>query len=133
MLGKGMNPRGFEITCCSLYTQYHFMNGEFMYMVRFWQGNVSYQAFVTDSSLNGRFVTVSLLKHILGLMSLFNKAVILNFNKLLLKYSVWSRKPKLTALGIRCADHATPSILYKVGTNFAGKLRSLSRYSSLAD
>jgi hypothetical protein len=49
---------------------------------------VNYQASVTDSSLHGRFVTVSSLKHILSLMSLFNKAVILNFNKIHLKYSV---------------------------------------------
>jgi hypothetical protein len=35
-----------------------------------------------------------------------------------------SRKPRLTALGIRCADHAMPSIL-KFGTNFANKRRSV--------
>jgi hypothetical protein len=29
-----------------------------------------------------------------------------------------SRSSRLTAVGIRCADHATPSIL-KIGTNFA--------------
>jgi hypothetical protein len=40
------------------------------------------------------------------------------------------RKPRLTALGIRCADHATPSI-HKFGINFADKRRSLDRYSSL--
>jgi hypothetical protein len=44
-----------------------------------------------------------------------------------------SRKPTLTAVGIRCADHATSSIRKKVGTNFADKRRSLVRYSSLAD
>jgi hypothetical protein len=43
-----------------------------------------------------------------------------------------SRKPRLTAVGIRCADHATPST-HKVGTNFADKRRLLGRYSSLAD
>jgi hypothetical protein len=43
-----------------------------------------------------------------------------------------SRKPRLTAVGIRCADYVTPSIR-KVGTNFADKRRSLGRYSSLAD
>jgi hypothetical protein len=42
-----------------------------------------------------------------------------------------SRKPRLTAVGIRCADHATPSI--REGTNFANKRRSFSRYSSPAD
>jgi hypothetical protein len=43
-----------------------------------------------------------------------------------------SRKPRLTAVGIRCADNATPSIR-KVGKNFADMRRSLGRYSSLAD
>jgi hypothetical protein len=42
-----------------------------------------------------------------------------------------SRKPRLTAIRNRCADHATPSIR-KFGTNFAYKRRSLGRYSSLA-
>jgi hypothetical protein len=41
-------------------------------------------------------------------------------------------QPRLTAVGIRCADHATP-LPAKVGTNFADKRRSLGRYSSLAD
>jgi hypothetical protein len=57
--------------------------GHFVYMGRFWQSDVNYQVFVTDSCLSGRFVTVSSLKHTLSLMSIFNKAVILNFNKLL--------------------------------------------------
>jgi hypothetical protein len=39
-----------------------------------------------------------------------------------------SRKPRLMAVGIRCADHATSSIR-KSGTNFAESRRSLSRYS----
>jgi hypothetical protein len=43
-----------------------------------------------------------------------------------------SRKPRLMAVGIRCADHPTPSIR-KVGANFADKWRSLGQYSSLAD
>jgi hypothetical protein len=42
------------------------------------------------------------------------------------------RKPKLMAVGIRCADLAKSSIR-KAGTNFADMLRSLGRYSSLAD
>jgi hypothetical protein len=44
----------------------------------------------------------------------------------------WSRKQRLTAVGIRCAYQATPSIR-KFSTNFADKRRSLGRYSSLAD
>jgi hypothetical protein len=43
-----------------------------------------------------------------------------------------SWKLRLTAAGIRCADHATP-LSEKVGTNFANKRRPLGRYSSLAD
>jgi hypothetical protein len=43
-----------------------------------------------------------------------------------------SRKPRLTAVGIRCADHAKLSIL-KIGTKFADKRRLLGRYSSIAD
>jgi hypothetical protein len=43
-----------------------------------------------------------------------------------------SRKPRLTAAGIRRADHATPSIR-KFGTNFADKRRSLCWFSLLAD
>jgi hypothetical protein len=42
-----------------------------------------------------------------------------------------SRKSTLQAVGIRCADHATPSPA-RVGTNFADKRRSLDRCSSLS-
>jgi hypothetical protein len=41
-----------------------------------------------------------------------------------------SRKLILTAVGIRCADHATPSIR-KVDTNFAYKRRSLNFFLTL--
>jgi hypothetical protein len=43
-----------------------------------------------------------------------------------------SRNPKLTAVGICCADHATP-FTHKFGTNFADMWPSLGWYSSLAD
>jgi hypothetical protein len=43
-----------------------------------------------------------------------------------------SRKARLTTGGIRCADHATPSIR-KSWHYFANKGRSLGRHSSLAD
>jgi hypothetical protein len=43
-----------------------------------------------------------------------------------------SRKSRLTTVGIRCADHATPSIR-KSWHYFANKRRSLGRHSSLAD
>jgi hypothetical protein len=36
-----------------------------------------------------------------------------------------SRKPRLTAVEIRCSDHVTPSIR-KIGTNFADKRSSLA-------
>jgi hypothetical protein len=42
-----------------------------------------------------------------------------------------SRKSGLTAVGIRCADHATPSI--RKSWDFADIRRSLGRYSLLAD
>jgi hypothetical protein len=41
-----------------------------------------------------------------------------------------SRESRLTAVGIRWADHATPA---KIGTNFTDKLRALGRCSSLAN
>jgi hypothetical protein len=49
------------------------------------------------------------------------------------KYRLRSRKPRLTAVGIRYADHAASSLPAMAGTNFADKRRSLGRYSSLAD
>jgi hypothetical protein len=49
------------------------------------------------------------------------------------KYLLRYRKPRLTTVGIRCADHATSSNQQNVSTNFAEKRRSLGRYSSLAD
>jgi hypothetical protein len=42
-----------------------------------------------------------------------------------------SRKPRLTAVGIRCADHATPSI-YKRWYQLLQQA-AVARYSSLAD
>jgi hypothetical protein len=36
-----------------------------------------------------------------------------------------SRKLRLTAVGIRCIDHATHTLSAKVGNNFADKRRSL--------
>jgi hypothetical protein len=44
-----------------------------------------------------------------------------------------SRKSRLTAMGISCTDHTTPSICKKVGTNFGDKRRSLDRHSLLVD
>jgi hypothetical protein len=41
-------------------------------------------------------------------------------------------KTEITAMGIRCAGHATPSVR-KVGINLVDKRRSLGRYNSLAD
>jgi hypothetical protein len=54
--------------------------------------------------------------------------------KLILEKYIYvrSRKPRLTTGGIRCADHATPSIR-KSWHYFANKRRLLGRHSSLAD
>jgi hypothetical protein len=48
------------------------------------------------------------------------------------KLRLRSWKLRLTAAGIRCADHVTPSIR-KSWHYFANKRRPLGRYSSLAD
>jgi hypothetical protein len=39
------------------------------------------------------------------------------------------KKTELTAWRIRCADHATPSLSAKVGTNFADKRRSVGKFA----
>jgi hypothetical protein len=49
------------------------------------------------------------------------------------KSSSSSLETENTAVGIRCADHETPSVRKNVDTNFADKQRSLGQYSSLAD
>jgi hypothetical protein len=43
----------------------------------------------------------------------------------------WSRKPILTAVGIRCADHATSSI--RKSWHWLRRQAAVTRYSSLAD
>jgi hypothetical protein len=49
------------------------------------------------------------------------------------KYRLRSRKPRLTAMGTRCSDHATPFCSHKLATKFADQRWSLSRYGLLAD
>jgi hypothetical protein len=49
------------------------------------------------------------------------------------KSSVSGLEIEITVVGIRRADHATPHISVKAGTNFADNLRSFGRYSSIAD
>jgi hypothetical protein len=52
--------------------------------------------------------------------------------QLMYYYVLRSRKPRIRPGGIRCADHATPSIR-KSWYYFAKKRRSLGRHSPLAD
>jgi hypothetical protein len=74
------------------------------------------------------------IKYLKNFLSILNLDFYLHklHNNLRYVKSLRSRKPRLTTVGISCADHAAPSIR-KSWHYFANKRRSLGRPSSLAD